>query len=84
MSGAAITSVRLAAAHDGDAELVVTLRFENGGETQVTLDHYAASHLMDACGAAAPEALVGQGWERVRNALEASSNRFVGLETNAS
>lgn len=84
MSGAVIAGVRLAAAHDGDAELVVTLRFENGGETQVTLDHYAASHLMDACGTKELDALVGQGWERVRNALEASSNRFAGLEPSVS
>lgn len=84
MSGAAIIGVRLAAAHDGDAELVVTLRYENGGETQVTLDHFAASHLLDACGARDPEALVGQGWEHVRNALEASSNRFVNVDSRTS
>jgi len=42
----------------------------------VSLDHHAAHHLMTACGAAHPDALLGQGWERVRDALEASSNRF--------
>ena len=31
---------------------------------------------MTACGAAHPDALLGQGWERVRDALEASSNRY--------
>lgn len=76
MSGAVINRVQLAAAHDGDAELVVVLGFDNGGEQSVALDGWAARHLMDACGASHPDALVGQGWERVRDALEASSNRF--------
>lgn len=77
MGEAIINNVRLGAAHDGDAELVVTLAFENGGVTDVTLDHFAASHLMDACAAKRPEALIGQGWQRVRDALAASSNRFL-------
>jgi len=77
MTGAVISDVRLGAAHDGDAELVVTLRFENGGESLVSLDHYAASWLLDACRAASAEALIGQGWEKVRDALAASSNRYV-------
>ena len=76
MSGAVISRVQLGAAHDGDAEIVLTLRFDNGGETLVSLDHHAASHLMTACGADHPDALLGQGWERVRDALEASSNRY--------
>ena len=38
MSGAVISRVQLAAAHDGEAEMVVTLRFENGGESLVPLD----------------------------------------------
>lgn len=80
MSEAVIRNVRLGAAHDGDAELVVTLAFENGGLTDVTLDHFAASHLMDACAVSRPEALVGQGWRHVRDALTASSNRYVEAE----
>lgn len=76
MNGAVISRVRLAAAHDGDAELVVTLRYENGGEALVALDEWAARHLMETSGANGPDALVGQGWEQVRDALEASSNRF--------
>jgi hypothetical protein len=76
MSEAVITNVRLGAAHDGDAELVVTLMFENGGVSEVMLDHFAANHLMEACAVTHPEALLGQDWRRVRDALEASSNRF--------
>ena len=78
MSGAVISRVQLGAAHDGAAELVVTLRFVGGGETLVPLDHVAAGHLMTACGVADADALLGQGWERVRDALEISSNRFAG------
>ena len=76
MSGAVITRVRLGAAHDGVAEMVLTLTYENGGETAVALDEYAAEHLMSACAAKDADELLGQGWERVRDALEASSNRF--------
>ena len=81
MSGAVISRVRVGAAHDGAAELVLTLRFAGGGETLVPLDSMAAGHLMTACGAAEAEALLGQGWERVRDALERSSNRFAGTDT---
>jgi hypothetical protein len=80
VSGAVISQIRLGASHDGAAELVVTLRFEGGGETRVALDEHAAGHLMTACGANDADALVGQGWERVRDALQMSSNRFAGRD----
>lgn len=76
MSGAVIRDVRLAAAHDGVAELIVTLRFENGGESLVTLDEHAARNLIEARSAAGPEDLIGTGWEQVRDALAAASARF--------
>lgn len=76
MSDAVISDVRVAAAHDGEAELVVTLRHDNGGTSDVTLDRYAAAALLDACRATEPAALTGQSWERVRDALTVSWNRF--------
>jgi ribosomal protein L19E len=82
MSGAVISEVQLCAGHDGAAELVLTLRFDGGGETRVALGEDAADHLMTACDADDADALVGQGWERVRDALETSSNRFAGTETH--
>jgi hypothetical protein len=82
MSGAVISRVQLGAAHDGAAELVLTLRFDNGGETLIALDGPAADHLMTACAAKDADALLGQGWEQVRDALDASSNRFARTETN--
>jgi hypothetical protein len=82
VSGAVITRVAVGAAHDGAAELVVTLHFENGGETLVSLSADAAGHLMSACGARSQDALLGQGWERVREALEAASRRYVEPRTH--
>ena len=80
MTVAVISHIRLGAAHDGAAEMVLTLTYENGGETLVALDAHAAEHLMSACAARDAEDLMGQGWEKVRDALEASSNRFAAAD----
>ncbi|WP_448586221.1 hypothetical protein [Thermaurantiacus sp.] len=77
MSGAVVESVHVAAAHDGEAELVVSLRYPNGGRSAVALDSYAARHLMAACRAGCADDLVGAGWEPVRDALAAASARFL-------
>jgi hypothetical protein len=76
MTDAVISAVRLAAAHDGDAELVVTLTYPNGGETQVPLDEFAARKLLAACHATEPADLEGASWIYVRDALAASSSRY--------
>lgn len=76
MSTAVIAATRVGAAHDGAAELVVTLRHACGGESEVRLDEPAAAALLDACGAAGTEELAGVGWERVRDALSNSWNRL--------
>jgi hypothetical protein len=49
MNTAKIREVHIAAAHDGEAELLVTLEYANGGRTQVTLDEFAAPHLLSSC-----------------------------------
>ena len=82
MTVAVISRVRLGAAHDGAAEMVLTLSYENGGETLVALDDHAAEHLMTVCAAKDVDDLLGQGWEKVRDALEASSNRFAAENQN--
>ncbi|MFN7179517.1 hypothetical protein [Hyphomonas sp.] len=79
MSLAVIRDVRVAAAHDGDAELMVTLEYENGGTSLVALDEYAARTLLESCAATSPEGLIGAGWEKVRDALVASSQRYAGV-----
>lgn len=76
MNLAVISQARLAAAHDGDAELMVTLTFPNGGETLVALDEFAARVLLDACKATSLTELEGASWIHVRNALAASSGRY--------
>jgi hypothetical protein len=73
---AVISSVRIAAAHDGVAELVVTLRHGNGGESAVMLDEVAAAALFSACQADNANDLIGHSWEKVRQALNISWNRF--------
>lgn len=77
MSSAVIQHVQVAAAHDGIAELIVTLAFENGGRSLVTLDEYATRKLLESTGAGQPEELTGTSWEHVRDALAASSARFL-------
>jgi len=76
MSAAVIADVRVAAAHDGVAELVVTLLHGNGGTSEVILDEIAAGALLRACNATTAEALTGTTWERVREALGVSWNRY--------
>lgn len=76
MSGPRIKSVRLGAAHEGIAELIVDIQFDNGGVTEVPLDSHASQALMDACKATTADELVGQSWEHVRDAISSSYNRF--------
>lgn len=76
MPGATIKAVRLAAAHEGIAELIVDIAFDNGGVTEVALDRFASQALMDACQAKTADELIGQSWEHVRDALNTSYNRF--------
>ncbi|MCZ0941719.1 MAG: hypothetical protein OXJ53_01535 [Gammaproteobacteria bacterium] len=83
MSTAVIAATRVGAAHDGAAELVVTLRHAGGGESEVRLDEPAAAALLDACGAAETEELAGVGWERVRDALRSSWNRLAAPTSRA-
>ncbi|XOV88138.1 MAG: hypothetical protein ACFHX7_24800 [Pseudomonadota bacterium] len=71
-----ISRVRLAAAHEGVAELIVDIRFENGGVSEVALDAHSSNALMTACRARTADELVGHSWTHVRDALSASFNRF--------
>ncbi len=76
MSEAVIESARVAAAHEGVAELVVTLAHAGGGRSEVALDQIATSALLTACNATGPEELIGAPWHKVRDALGVSWNRF--------
>jgi hypothetical protein len=76
MSDAVISDVQVAAGHDGVAELVVTLRHGNGGTSRVSLDEMATAALLQACEASEPGELLGHRWDRVRDALAVSWNRY--------
>jgi hypothetical protein len=76
MESAIIRDVRVSAAHEGIAELVVSIEYENGGTTEVALDQMATSALMDSCNASSIEDVKGQSWDKVRDALQVSYNRY--------
>ena len=76
MESAIIRDVRVAAAHEGIAELVVSIEYENGGTAEVALDQMATSALMDSCNARSIEDVKGQPWNKVRDALQVSYNRY--------
>mgnify|MGYP000120110552 FL=1 len=76
MEAAIIRDVRVAAAHEGIAELVVSIEYENGGTAEVALDQMATSALMDSCNASSIEDVKGQSWDKVRDALQVSYNRY--------
>jgi hypothetical protein len=73
---AVISRARVGAAHEGVAELVVMLTHGNGGQSEVALDHLAAAALLKACNASEPDQLIGQPWQKVRDALSVSWNRY--------
>jgi hypothetical protein len=76
MAGAVISQVSIAAAHDGEAELVVTLSFANGGRSLVILDEFATRTLLAISNTSSADQLIGVSWDLVRDALIASSSRF--------
>ncbi|HSG89710.1 MAG TPA: hypothetical protein VLA56_10900 [Pseudomonadales bacterium] len=66
---ARIVRALVAPGHDGAAELVVCLRFADGGEDTVTLDADSAARLMARCDAQTADGLVGQSWEHLMHVL---------------
>jgi len=76
MKQAFIQTARIAAAHDGDAELIIEIVYEGGAVSEFSLDSHASSALMQSCEAFDIEDLAGHGWEKVRDALQSSYNRF--------
>lgn len=65
MSLATVLAADIAAGHDGDADLVITVRYENGVVGSVTLDADSAFEIMQSCGAASSADLVGRPWRDI-------------------
>ena len=65
MTEAVIAGARVGAAHEGVAELVVTLAHQGGGTSEVALDHLATSALLASCDANGPDDLIGAPWQKV-------------------
>ena len=65
MTLAVIMAADIAAGHDGDADLVITVRYENGVVGAVTLDSDSAFEVMQSCGAASSADLVGRPWRDI-------------------
>ena len=70
---AVIIGSEIAPGHDGRAELVVQLRFGNGGIGRVTLDTDAGLRLMRNCGVNDTAALIGHSWRRILEERECST-----------
>lgn len=62
---AIVVAAEIAAGHDGEAELVVRVRHENGVVSSVVLDGETGFRLMGGPGGGGIEALVGQPWRRL-------------------
>ncbi len=73
---AKIKDARIAAAHEGIAELIVQIEYDNGGVSEIALDQMATSALMQACAAQDIEDIKGHSWDKVRDALQVSYNRY--------
>ena len=69
---AVISHVQLGAAHEGHAELLITLTYPTGGQTVVPLDPASCAHLMDLARASQEEELIGTTWQLVRDAIQAA------------
>ena len=63
---ATVHDAKIAASHDGSAEVLLT---------QVPLDYFAISMLMESCQAESIEGIIGTNWDKVRDAIQASHNR---------
>lgn len=70
MAEATIERAVVSPGHDGSAELLVYIRYDNGGSGHVNLDADAAARLFDRCGAHHLDQLVGQSWQHLMHVLE--------------
>jgi hypothetical protein len=77
---AVIAEARVAPGHDGDAELVVWVRYGNGGLDSVTLDAAAAERLLARCRVQDLDGLRGQPWRQLMHVLDAAQGADIMIE----
>ncbi|MFI4934736.1 MAG: hypothetical protein ACHP7N_08980 [Caulobacterales bacterium] len=66
---AVVVGAEIVAGHDGSAELLVRLAYENGAVGAVSLDAATGFDLMRACGADSLAGLVGRAWREITKGL---------------
>lgn len=66
---AVIESAAIAAGHDGEAELVLSVRYQNGAVGNVVLDATLGFELMRKCGVDTIAALAGHSWRKILEGL---------------
>jgi hypothetical protein len=66
---ATIVGAEIAGGHDGTAEMVISIQYENGVVGSVTLDADTGFSVMKACGAADLAALIGRPWREISKGL---------------
>jgi len=71
-AGAIIVGAQLGAGHDGSADLIVSLRYEDGQVARVTLDTEAGLRLMRNCGATHFAELTGHSWRGILEGVTCS------------
>jgi hypothetical protein len=66
---AVIEQAEVCAGHDGTAELVVSIRYENGAEGKIVLDADTVFDVLSAVGANDLSALTGRAWRDILKRL---------------
>lgn len=74
MNEGVIDAIRLTSTHDGEAALVVELRFGNAGRSTVQLDNDGLRKVMAKAGVGNAFDLVGQSW----TVLDVNDAPFIG------
>ncbi|HEX4198823.1 MAG TPA: hypothetical protein VHZ26_15405 [Caulobacteraceae bacterium] len=66
---ATVVGAEIVGGHDGSAELMVSIRYENGVVASVALDADTGFSVMRACGAADLGGLIGRPWREISRRL---------------
>jgi hypothetical protein len=69
VDGAVIAAVRTTGGHDGDAALVLDIRYPGGAIGEITLDGATGVALMAFCGVDDADGLVGESWHMLQRAV---------------